>query len=97
MNLSARPRSSPLDRARRRLLGIPNTLLRRLAGKQVEGKRYGALAPDAYSFRVDKMHGALRQLNVAIRLHFDADDPVAVLTLAGAASTVFSDLVQLRL
>jgi hypothetical protein len=47
-------------------------------------------------FEVNKMHAAHRQLNVAIRLHFSGDDPVAVLTLAGAAATIFTDLVNHR-
>jgi hypothetical protein len=47
-------------------------------------------------FEVDKMHAAHRQLNVAIRLHFQDDDPVAVLTLAGAAARIFSDLAEHR-
>jgi len=47
-------------------------------------------------FEVDKMHAAHRQLNVAIRLYFGGDDPVAVFTLAGAASMVFSALVEQR-
>lgn len=47
-------------------------------------------------FEVDKMHAAHRQLNVAIRLHFESDDPVAVATLAGAAAMIFADLVQHR-
>lgn len=50
----------------------------------------------AFAFHVDKMHAAHRQLNVAIRLHFEDDDPVAVVTLAGAAATIFSDLVELQ-
>jgi len=43
--------------------------------------------------KVSKLQAAHRQLNVAIRLHLLEDDPVAVLTLAGAASRVFGDLV----
>jgi hypothetical protein len=52
-------------------------------------------AKDDEHFEVDKMHAAHRQLNVAIRLHFEGDDPVAVVTLAGAASVIFSDLRRL--
>ena len=48
----------------------------------------------AEHFEVDKIHAAHRQLNVAIRLYFNADDPVAVATLAGAAAMVFSALVE---
>lgn len=47
-------------------------------------------------FEVDKMHAAHRQLNWAIWLHFNDCDPVAVLTLAGAASVVFANLVAHR-
>lgn len=51
---------------------------------------------DDEHFEVDKMLAAHRQLNVAIRLHFEGDDPLAVVTLAGAAATVFTDLVEHR-
>jgi hypothetical protein len=48
------------------------------------------------AYKMDKMQVAHRQLNVAIRLHFRGDDPASVLTLAGAASGVFRDLVEHR-
>jgi hypothetical protein len=47
-------------------------------------------------FEVDKMHAAHRQLSVAIRLHFEGDDPVAVLGLAGGPSRIFADLIEHR-
>src|SRR6266705_4622767 len=43
---------------------------------------------------ISKLDAARRQLNVAIRLLFDDDDPVAVHTLVGAASVIISDLVE---
>jgi hypothetical protein len=46
--------------------------------------------------RLSKLEVAQRQLNVAIRLLFANDDPVAVHTLVGAASTIFSDLVEVH-
>ncbi len=45
-------------------------------------------------FQANKLQAAHRQLNVAVRLHFQEDDPVAVLTLAGAASRIFADLAE---
>jgi len=45
-------------------------------------------------FELSKLDAARRQLTVAIRLLFDGDDPVAVHTLVGAASTIISDLVD---
>jgi len=50
----------------------------------------------AEHFDVDKIHAAHRQLNVAIRLHFAGDDPVAVLTLAWAAAAIFTGLANHR-
>lgn len=46
------------------------------------------------SFQVSKLEAAQRQLNLAIRLLFADADAVAVHTLVGAASTVFTDLVE---
>ena len=46
------------------------------------------------SFRVTKLEAAQRQLSVAIRMLFSGQDPVAVHTLAGAASIIFTDLVE---
>ena len=43
---------------------------------------------------ISKLEAAKRQLDVAIRLLFDGDDPVAVHTLVGAASLIISDLVE---
>ncbi len=48
----------------------------------------------AESFQVSKLEAAQRQLNLAIRLLFADADAVAVHTLVGAASTVFTDLVE---
>ena len=48
----------------------------------------------AERIQVSKLEAAKRQLNVAIRLLFDAGDPVAVHTLVGAASVIISDLVE---
>ncbi len=44
--------------------------------------------------QLNKLDTARRQLSVAIRLLLDNDDPVAVHTLVGAASTIISDLVE---
>lgn len=46
------------------------------------------------SFQITKLEAAQRQLSVAIRMLFTGQDPVAVHTLAGAASIIFSDLVE---
>jgi hypothetical protein len=46
------------------------------------------------SFQLTKLEAAQRQLSVAIRMLFGGQDPVAVHTLAGAASIVFTDLVE---
>lgn len=43
---------------------------------------------------VSKLDAAQRQLRVAIRMLFSEDDPVATHTLVGAASSLFSDLVE---
>jgi hypothetical protein len=51
---------------------------------------------DSETFAIEKMHAAHRQLNAAIRMHFNFDDPVVVITLAGAASVIFSDLIVHR-
>lgn len=45
---------------------------------------------------VSKIEVAQRQLNVAIRMLFANDDPVAVHTLVGAASSILSNLVENR-
>ena len=50
--------------------------------------------PYAPEFTVDKMHAGHWQLSAAIRLHFKGENPVLVLTLAGAAGEIFSDLVK---
>lgn len=55
------------------------------------------LNPDRASFTVDKIHAAHRQLNAAIRLLFQGDDPLIVLALAGNASVLFATLVASRL
>jgi hypothetical protein len=46
------------------------------------------------SFELTKLQAAQRQLNGAIRLLFDDEDPVLVHTIAGAASILFSDLIE---
>jgi hypoxanthine-guanine phosphoribosyltransferase len=46
------------------------------------------------SFQLTKLEAAQRQLSVAVRMLFDGQDPVAVHTLVGAASIVFTDLVE---
>ena len=51
---------------------------------------------EAEHFEIDKMHAAHRQLNMAIRLHFEGDDPVAVLALTGGATRIFADLIEHR-
>jgi len=43
---------------------------------------------------VNKIDAAQRQLNVGIRLLFGDADPIAVHTIIGAASTIFSDLIE---
>jgi hypothetical protein len=43
--------------------------------------------------KVTKLQAAHMQLNAAIRLHLSDFDALAVHTLAGAASTLFSDLI----
>lgn len=48
----------------------------------------------AYTIRVGKLEAAQRQLNCAIRMHFSEADSVCTHTLAGAASIVFTDLVE---
>jgi hypothetical protein len=45
-------------------------------------------------FHISKIDAAQRQLNLAIRLLFAGADPIAVHTLVGAASTLFTDLVE---
>lgn len=46
------------------------------------------------SFQVSKLEAAHRQLNLAIRMLFADADAVAVHTLVGAASIIFTDLVE---
>ena len=46
--------------------------------------------------KCSKQDAASRQLDVAIELLFEGRDPLAVRTLAGAAFTIFSDLVGHR-
>lgn len=50
----------------------------------------------AVDIKCSKQEAASRQLDVAIELLFEGRDPLAVRTLAGAAFTVFSDLVGHR-
>ncbi len=45
---------------------------------------------------VSKIEVAQRQLNIAIRMLFANDDPIAVHTLVGAASEILSHLVEKR-
>jgi hypothetical protein len=44
---------------------------------------------------ISKLEAAQRQLRVAIRMLFTAEDPVAAHTLVGAASALFTDLVEI--
>lgn len=44
---------------------------------------------------VSKLDAAQRQLKAAIRMLFSEDDPIATHTLVGAASHLFSDLVEI--
>lgn len=46
------------------------------------------------SFQLTKLEAAQRQLSIAIRMLFAGDDPIAVHTLTGAASIVFTDLIE---
>ncbi len=46
------------------------------------------------SFQLTKVEAAQRQLSFAIRMLFVGQDPVAVHTLAGAASIILTDLVE---
>ena len=46
------------------------------------------------SFEVTKVDAGQRQLALAIRMLFNGHDPIAVHTLAGAASIIFTDLVE---
>ncbi len=43
---------------------------------------------------ITKTEAANRQLNFAIKLFFDHEDPVVIHTLAGAASILYSDLIE---
>ena len=45
-------------------------------------------------FRLSKFEAANRQLDRAIRMLFEEDDPVCTHTLAGAASILLADLVE---
>lgn len=51
---------------------------------------------NAQLLRINKMQAGHRQRNVAIRLHFEGGDPIAVVTLAGEAFQIFADLVEHR-
>ncbi|HWT67916.1 MAG TPA: hypothetical protein VN214_02260, partial [Pseudomonas sp.] len=46
--------------------------------------------------RVSKLEAAQRQLNAGIRMLFANGDPIATHTLFGAASNLFSDLVEAK-
>ncbi|MFZ3320733.1 MAG: hypothetical protein WA190_00065 [Usitatibacter sp.] len=46
--------------------------------------------------RISKLDAARRQMDAAIRLLFEGEDPVAVHTLVGAASVIISDLVEIH-
>jgi hypothetical protein len=56
--------------------------------------RFHLLAGGLMTIKVNKLDAAHHQLDAAIRLHFLADDPSSILTLAGAAAGVFADLVE---
>jgi hypothetical protein len=45
---------------------------------------------------VNKLDAAARQLNIAVRLFFAAQDLIAVHTVVGAASLILSDWVEIR-
>jgi hypothetical protein len=49
---------------------------------------------NAHSLRIGKLQTGHRQLNAAIRLYLEGDDPIAVVTLAGAACQTFSELTE---
>jgi hypothetical protein len=51
---------------------------------------------NAHSWPTQRIQAGQRQLNAAIRLHFEANDPVVVITLAAAASAAFADLAERR-
>ncbi|MDB6061973.1 MAG: hypothetical protein JWM78_2076 [Verrucomicrobiaceae bacterium] len=51
---------------------------------------------DSEHLSISKLDAAQRQLNVAIRMLFSEADPVATHTLVGAASLLFSDLIEIR-
>ena len=48
-------------------------------------------------FEITKLQAAQRQLSGAIRLLFANEDPLLVHTIAGAASILFSDLIEIGL
>jgi hypothetical protein len=48
------------------------------------------------SFKVTKLDAARRQLDVAVRLYFSSDDPVAIHTLVGAAHRILEDVNKAR-
>lgn len=50
---------------------------------------------NAELFEVSKLNAAQRQLDVAIRMLFGKEDPVAVHTLVGAASVLLTDLIEI--
>lgn len=47
-------------------------------------------------FLLTKLDAATRQLQAAIRLLFESEDPIVVHTIAGAASILYSDLLAAR-
>jgi hypothetical protein len=49
---------------------------------------------NAHSLPIGRLQTGHRQLNAAIRLYFEGGDPIAVVTLAGAASETFSELTE---
>ena len=55
------------------------------------------MSPPEQSFEISKIEAAQRQLSGAIRLLFANEDPLLVHTVAGAASIIFSDIIELRL
>jgi hypothetical protein len=58
--------------------------------------RFHLLEGGLMTIKVNKLDAAHNQLDVAIRLHFLGDDPSSILTLAGAAASVFADLVETK-
>lgn len=48
------------------------------------------------SIQITKMEAAARQIDAAVRMTLDSEDPVAIATVAGAANRVIRDLCEAR-